>query len=129
MKIEKCNIHLCSYLENKPKGEYDIYPDPGPLNLQAGTYTFIYDYPLDREAKFKRKITPKTSARNLLRFGARDYKKIYDAEKDPGYIPGMFNRSRSDGPYGIWGHYMGDLFFEGILIDEHNKTVRFSMGS
>jgi hypothetical protein len=124
-----CNIHVCSFLANKPKAEYDEYPKSGPLGLREGEYEFQYDYPLDTVAKFKRKLNAKHSARNILRFAARDYKKIYDAEDDPGYRGKSFNRGMSAGPYGIWGHYMGDLYFEGIHIDENKKVIKFGMGS
>ena len=129
IKID-CNLSVVGFLLNKEKpNEYTIFPKPGAIGLEPGTYEFQYDYPLSKVAKFKHKLTSKTSGRNILRYAARDYKKIYAAEEDPGYIPGMFNRSSSDGPYGIWGHYMGDLFFEGIYIDPVKKVVTFGMGS
>jgi hypothetical protein len=129
-----CNLSVVGFLLNKEKpNEYTTFPKPGALNLEPGEYEFQYDYPLSTTAKFKHKLTPKTSGRNILRYAARDYKKIYDIEDgkagDPGYIKGMLNRNESDGPFGIWGHYMGDLFFEGIHIDPAKKIVRFFMGS
>lgn len=128
-----CSIHISSFLANKPKGEYDEYPKPGSLNLEPGDYVFKYDYPLSTPAEFKRKLSSKTSARSILRFAARDYKRIYDLEDGKvgktGTIPGMYNRNTSDGPYGIWGHYMGDLFFEGIYINVDKRLITFCIGS
>lgn len=129
-----CNLHVVGFLKNKEKpNEYTTFPPKGPLGLPEGEYEFRYDYPLSTTAKFKRKLTPRTSARNILRFAARDYKRIYEIEDkesgDPGYVQGMFNRASSAGPYGIWGHYMGDLYFEGINIDTSKRVVSFSIGS
>lgn len=127
-----CDVHISSFLLNK-RDNHRFPEAKGPLGLPEGEYEFRYDYPLRTTAKFKRKLTEKTSARNILRFGARDYKRIYDAEDreagDPGYIHGMFNRESSDGPYGIWGHYMGDLFFESIYIDPKRRVITFGVGS
>lgn len=46
------------------------------------------------------------------------YRHIYAAEedtqsRDPGRVPGLLNRERSDGAYGIWGDDLGDLMLEG----------------
>lgn len=127
-----CNLHVSTYLKNG-KQDPEYYPKPGALELPEGEYEFSYTYPLSTTAKFKHKLGPKHTARNVLRFAARDYKKIYDIEEgkvgNPGHIPGMLNRATSNGPFGIWGHDMGDLFFEGIRIDTEKKTISFGMGS
>jgi len=129
-----CNLHVVSYLKNK-KQDAEYYPKPGNLDLPEGVYEFRYDYPLSVPAKFKRKLGPKHTARNILRFAARDYKKIYDIEDGkvghPGHGAelGLLNRNTSNGPYGIWGHDMGDLFFEAIYVDTEQKIVTFSIGS
>jgi hypothetical protein len=132
-KTLDCNLHVVSFLNNKPKGEYDEYPPAGSLDLPEGKYEFHYDYPLSTKAVFKRKLKSKTSGRNILRYAAKDYKKIYDIEDgkvgNPGNIPGMLNRASSNGPFGIWGHDIGDLYFEGIYIDLDKKVITFGMGS
>lgn len=52
------------------------------------------------------------------------YSNIYAMEDDPGLIPGMLNRARSNGPVGIWGHVIEDLFIEGIKeIDKDFFTL------
>lgn len=60
------------------------------------------------------------------------YLSIYEEEestdKDPGMIPGMLNRGRSNGPYGIWGHVMEDLFLEGVE-DKGNSNYELLIGS
>jgi hypothetical protein len=58
-------------------------------------------------------------ALDFLRCVHEGYTRIYQEEEsavgDPGLIPGMSNRAPSSGPYGIWGHYMEDLVFEGAV--------------
>ena len=124
-----CNVHVFSYIRKKLDPEFTVLPKKGALGLEAGDYRFVYTYPLSKPAEFVHRLSGKTSARSILTQAARDYRKIYAAENDPGYIPGMMNRSQSDGPYGIWGHYLRDLYFEGIEISTKRKTVKFSMGS
>lgn len=62
----------------------------------------------------------------------KGYKSIYDEEEstdeDPGMIPGMMNRATSNGPYGIWGHVMGDLFLEGVE-DKGDGNYELIIGS
>ena len=43
------------------------------------------------------------------------YKKIYAAEEDPGTEDPVLNRGRSEGPYGIYGHYLEDLILESVV--------------
>jgi hypothetical protein len=136
-----CNVHLASYEVGAPIEdgcpEYDDDPQPtvmtsAPLNLPAGEYTFLYRYPLSTEAKFTHALTSETSAIDLLTICAEDYRRIYreeDSDGDgPGNVPGLFNRARSHGKYGIWAHGFGDLFLEGVQVRD-DKTVSFSIGS
>lgn len=78
-------------------------------------YTLVIDYPVSNPYKAKLK----TGKRGLTRLQLADkickhYRKMYAIEDgtaggDPGHIPGMLNRARSNGKYGIWGHGIGDL--------------------
>lgn len=127
-----CNISVCGFDRNIAAGPYDHLPSDTPLGLD-GIYTFVYDYPLSKRARFDHPLVPSVSALDILTIAKADYKFIYAAEDaDVGGptddIPGTMNRSSSDGRYGIWGHCLGDLFFEGIKIDEHN-VIEFIMGS
>ena len=60
------------------------------------------------------------------------YVKIYAEEDgavgDPGLIPGMLNRATSNGPHGIWGHGIEDLFLEGFRETSPGK-FELGMGS
>lgn len=135
MKRIDCNVHVGTYNAKNAENEEDIYvkyPSSDELELE-GSFTFVYDYPLSRPAKFEHIITTNTTARDILTIAKKDYEEIYrleeEADGDPGNIEGMLNRETSDGPYGIWGHGISDLYFEGIRIDEKNRQVKFSIGS
>ncbi len=124
-----CDPGMLEFLDDEEKAEYQ---NTGPLGLVAGEYTFTYDYPLSTTASFKHDLTPETTALQILALGAQDYKNIYETENAdttiaPGCIPGMLNRNSTDGRYGIWGHDLGDLAFEGINID--GQSVSFYIGS
>lgn len=54
------------------------------------------------------------SEKNFIDAVCQAYKEVYEEEgEDPGHIPGMLNRARSNGPYGIWGHDISDLILTG----------------
>lgn len=49
------------------------------------------------------------------------YQEVYrieNSEDEEKLIPGMFNRQESNGRYGIWGHCIEDLLYNGM----HNIT-------
>ena len=123
-----CNLHVASFSKSQAR--------PKRLNTKleevSGDYVFKYTYPLRREATFKHSLQSPTGAEILL-LARADYEAIYKKEEeddcDPGHVPGMLNRAQSNGPYGIWGHDITDLYFETIHIDTVNKTISFVIGS
>ncbi len=79
--------------------------------------TVIFNYPLSGEFKFEFKNSQgKITRREFALFIQSTYHNIYNNEstKPVGNIPGIDNRLPSDGPYGIWGHYIEDLVIEGV---------------
>lgn len=128
-----CNNHVASFTHIDALGDEDYPLTNDPLSIPEGEYTFVYTYPLSTTAKFTHKLVPESSAINVLLLARADYEAIYKAEDDAcgatANIPGMLNRSSSDGPYGIWGHDISDLYFECVEIDEATKTVSFGIGS
>ena len=70
---------------------------------------------------------------DLFRLVYENYKRIYDEETaavgDPGIYERLYNRKESDGPYGIWGHYLDDLYLEIIRYNPEKKVVYLSIGS
>ena len=98
---------------------------PEEVILESNTeYTLKIDYPLSNPfvAKFKTEKDGMTR-QEFVDLACESYQHIYeveDAGKDPGTIPGMYNRVITDGEFGIWGHYIGDLTIHTLYIDENN---------
>lgn len=132
MQIEiSCNTHAASFVKGDEEAEYDdVSKLKTPLAL-VGEYTFVYDYPLNTQARFTHMLTSSMTGEDLLVLARADYERIYREEEaaagNPGHIPGMLNRAPLRGPYGIWGHDFSDLYFEGIEID--GGEITFCMGS
>lgn len=61
------------------------------------------------------------------------YKKIYDEEEadagDPGSAPNLLNRGQSEGRFGIWGHYISELYIEQINYNARTRTISMFIGS
>jgi hypothetical protein len=96
--------------------------------------TFIYDYPLSHTARIPHTVkSGKWTRTKVCRLIQRDYARIYRMEDkavgDPGNIPGMFNRLASNGPFGIWGHDIGDLVIEGVTYNPKSRRLSMSIGS
>lgn len=131
-----CNVHVESFSRKTNEVPENTYSSPisvSAAGIPIGTYTFRYDYPLNSEARFQHELSPNMSWVDVLLLAQTDYEHIYDLEDKQcgptGNIPGMLNRSVSQGPYGIWGHHLSDLYFEGVTIDLGKMTVDFDMGS
>lgn len=132
MKID-CNNHVATFNRIEAiNDEYSPLRDKA-LGLESGNYSFIFKYPLSVEVGFPHQLTPLSSVIDILLLARADYERIYkeeDAAVGPTKnIPGMLNRASSNGPYGIWGHDISDLYFEGVNINKKKKIVDFSMGS
>lgn len=94
--------------------------------------TIVFSYPL--KSKFELKFTNdgNFTRKDFWRAVYEGYLKIY-GEEDTAVgptdnIPGMCNRAPSEGPYGIWGHHIDDLYLEGVREISSNK-FELSMGS
>jgi hypothetical protein len=124
----ECNSHV----ESIQSSDGIEHAHIAPLGL-SGVFTFSFTYPLSVSAKVEHEITPLMSAFDIMKLAAVDYAEIYQVEElaskpvaleDRGFL---INRPRTNGPYGIWGHDLSDLYFEGILIE--GNQVTFDIGS
>jgi hypothetical protein len=70
----------------------------------------IIDYPLEKRAEYK--IPAVKSIGELLWYIARKYKNVYKNHKK----------------FGVWGHFFGDLYFEGVTVHKNN-TITLIIGS
>jgi hypothetical protein len=107
--------------EKYPRIAHHYAPDDLADNDLVTLYqeiAVVYTYPLSQlcEKKFTR--SGGFHKHVLLTAIQQGYHDIYTEEHaavgDPGHVPGMLNRARSNGPHGIWGHDIGDLVLEGV---------------
>ena len=114
--------------------------DPDEKVIEDDDITINFDYPLSHTVKKDFQSDDGFTRHELWQAIHDGYTKIYDEEDtavgDPGTIgenslstssaSKMINRSESQGPHGIWGHYIGDLFIEGVVekaISEYDLTM------
>ena len=62
------------------------------------------------------------------------YQRIYDEEdrsssEPPSLVPGLLNRARTQGTYGIWGHVLGDLVLVGVIYEPDSDVWRLQVDS
>ncbi len=100
----------------------------------AEKITVIFSYPLKGKFRFDlNKSGGNITRKDFAEFIQSTYRCIYEEERKGikgsyGNIPGMLNRAPSYGPYGIWGHHIGDLVIEGVKrIGDNLYSLR--MGS
>lgn len=93
----------------------------------------VFDYPLSQEVILEFKNKGGFSRLDLFRCIHEGYSRIYAEEEaesgDPGNVPGLMNRERSEGPHGIWGHRMSELFLEVLVYSPAEKTLTMYIGS
>jgi hypothetical protein len=102
------------------------FPDIRPENIVGGNRQLTeleriwitFDYPLSQPNTREFFKPGGFTLYDFYQAVYEGYVKIYAEEDgavgDPGLIPGMLNRARSQGPHGIWGHGIEDLFLEGF---------------
>ena len=107
--------------------------DPDEIIIPDEKITLRIIYPLSVEVLRERELKGGFSRKDLFRWIYEEYKKIYEEEEkqvgDPGTYERLYNRKKSSGPYGIWGHYLNDLYLEFIRYDLKTKTVNLAIGS
>jgi hypothetical protein len=79
-------------------------------------YTMI-QYPLTNPATIKFECNEPVTYGMLLFLFTNAYQIVYETEEsddcDPGMLPRMLNRAKSNGRFGIWGHVIEDLCYNG----------------
>lgn len=139
VQVHNLEEHVAQLLK-RTDGLY--LPPSGPVEqgvFKGGEYTFLYDYPLENEARFIETLPVDATYLDLMRLGLKHYRAIYAEEEattpvlaqDSQQIGSLtlMNRTRTKGKYGIWGHVLNDLFFEGICIDMKQRVITFNIGS
>ncbi|MFW9873540.1 MAG: hypothetical protein ACFFG0_10585, partial [Candidatus Thorarchaeota archaeon] len=98
--------------------------NPDEIIIPDEKITLRITYPLSVEVLCEREQKGGFSRKDIFQWIYEEYKKIYKIEEekagDPGIYKMLYNRKKSEGPYGIWGHYLEDLYLEFIRYDQKN---------
>ena len=139
MEIRSFDINYPDYPEPSCPGVCD-FPDVKPEDIVGGNtqvtelerISITFGYPLSQPTTLEFFNPGGFTCYDFYKAVYEGYVTIYAEEEqavgNPGYIPGMLNRSVSQGPHGIWGHDMEDLFLEGFREATPGCFV-LSMGS
>ena len=107
--------------------------NPEEIIITDEKITIRITYPISVEVVHEYEQKGGFSRKDLFRYIYEAYKEIYDEEEravgDPGTYERLYNRRESNGPYGIWGHYLEELFLEFIRFDSKTKTIHPAIGS
>ena len=122
--------HIIDYADEELRNQI-IRPDE--IIIPDEKITLRITYPLSVELLYEYEQKGGFSRKDLFKIIYEEYKKIYDEEEaqvgDPGTYERLYNRKKSGGPYGIWGHYLEDLYLEFIRYDSKTRTVYLAIGS
>jgi hypothetical protein len=131
----ECNIQIASILTmTKEKARIKLYGNMGRTKFREFFFPITgvvkIDYPLTNPDYLD--IELEHAFGGILWEIANRYKEIYAGEdktatevESPN--PQLINRGRSNGNYGIWGHDLEDLYFEGLQI--FGKEIVILIGS
>lgn len=106
--------------------------DGDEIVVESPKITIVFSYPLKDSFEFEFENDGSFTRKDFWRVVHEGYLKIYEEEDaavgPTGNMTPMLNRATSDGPYGIWGHHIDDLYLEGVREISSNK-FELSMGS
>lgn len=98
----------------------------------AAIFALTIDYPVVRPAIFDLRLICDVDIREILWRAAKCYAEVYAAAGAPEVAEGSMLANPSfpaDTGWGVWGHDIGDLVFEGVLVDHKLRTIRLFVGS
>ena len=103
--VSKVSIHISSWKRNNG---IEIFSD----SLKNREVSVTLSYPLKTKHTFTF-LTKEGSVSELITKIVLEYKKIY----------------KNHTKYGIWGHCLGDLWIEGIILDTTSNNIELYIGS
>lgn len=107
--------------------------NPNEVVIKDEEITMIITYPLSVEVKVDLKNEGGFTRMFIFKSIYDVYKQIYEEEEreigDPGTYNNLYNRRRSEGKYGIWGHYLEDLVIESVSYNPKKKELYMFIGS
>ncbi len=106
---------------------------PNEVVIEEEELTMVISYPLSVEVRVELKKEGGFTRMFIFKSIYEAYKQIYEEEDeesgDAGTHNNLYNRRRSRGKYGIWGHYLEDLVIESVSYDPKKKELYMFIGS
>ncbi len=107
--------------------------DADEIMIDDKKISISFTYPLSVEVMIECEKEDGFSRMDLFKLIYENYKMFYTEENtevgDPGTYENLYNRKKSQGKYGIWGHYLEELYIESLSYDKKNKTLHMFIGS
>jgi hypothetical protein len=108
----------------RPLQELPLLLDPHNTVISENQVTVIIDYPLSHKGRFELQSKNGFTRTQLITEISNLYYKIYDEEEQTATVKTipinkrttMYNRNRTNGKYGIWGHDIADLALVDVVV-------------
>lgn len=131
------------YKKDKEEAGFSLNPRLAPYHLEdllvpnekvtdSTTIRVLFDYPFKYPEVVELKSNNGFTLLDLGTAIANKYKEIYEEEgksetmETPCY---SWNRKQTHGKYGIWGHYLEDLWISEVDYDETNNLYKLVISS
>lgn len=136
-KEEDSSPPIAHWSENREA--FNLY-NPKEIVIPQQKINIVFRYPFEKEFvfEFKANTSEGFTKEYLIDCICNQYEKMYKEENEatpPTSMEermkrgGLVNRESTEGPYGIWGHDIEDLYLEGIEYNEKTNTVHLFIGS
>lgn len=120
-------------LDFEDKETRDSLINPDEVVIKDEKITMVITYPLSVEFRVILEKKGGFTRLDVFKNIYEAYKQIYDEEEkevgDPGTYENLYNRKRSEGKHGIWGHYLEELVIESVIYDPKEKILDMFIGS
>ena len=107
--------------------------NPNEVVIKNEKITMIITYPLSVEINLTLEKKGGFTRLDVFKNIYEAYKQIYEEEEksvgDPGTYDSLYNRKKSEGKSGIWGHYLDDLVIESVSYNPKEKELYMFIGS
>jgi hypothetical protein len=135
------NINIPCMRVCEPDFEIDEYDEENDIKFKTTTINKIIttkfrceiSYPLSVKVDFKMEKAEGLTLKDILLGISKKYNEIYDEEERTTKLKTetinqrtkgkskLINRANTNGKYGIWGHGIGDLVYEGLMFISIDK--------
>ena len=122
-----------SVLDFEDKETRDNLINPDEVVIKDEKITMVITYPLSVEFSVILEKKGGFTRLDVFKSIYEGYKRIYEEEErvvgDPGTYDNLYNRKRSEGKYGKWGHFLEELVIESVIYDPKEKILGMFIGS